>query len=245
MDIHPDHRGHGYDDELLAYGEQVAVRDGRNLVGLGVWEIPYLTEFAQRNGYEQKSVDICRLQELGEVEWDTAEKLHEESAQAAGDYELLHITDVVPDDLMDGMVALTAFINDAPKDDLEMEDDVYSPERIRAYENAQRAQARTIRRVVARHRSTGDLAGHTTIAVEQERPQFGHQHDTAVAGDHRGHRLGALLKTGMLLWLRTEEPALRQVITWNAESNSHMIGINEQLGYRIVGRGLGFQKKVG
>lgn len=243
--VHPDHRGRGHDDELLAYAEQISAAAGRTLLGLELWDVPDLLDLARRHGYEQKSVEVCRRQEIGSLDWNTVEKLHAEAAQAAADYELIRITGALPDDLLDGMVALTAFINDAPKDELEMEDDVYTPERLRAYEAAQAAADQTIRRVVARHRPTGELAGHTTIVVERERPQLGHQHDTAVAGAHRGHRLGALLKTDMLLWMRTAEPALSQVDTWNAESNAHMIGINEQLGYRILARGFGYQKQLG
>lgn len=245
LDVHPDHRGRGYDDELLRYAEEASAAAGRTLFGLSLWDLPNLLELGPRHGYEQKSVEVARRQEFSKIDWNTVEKLHQEAAEAAADYELIRITGALPDELLDGMVALTAFINDAPKDDLELEDDVYTPERLRAYEAAQEAHDQTLRRVIARRRSTGELAGHTTIAVERERPHIGHQHDTAVDGSHRGHRLGALLKTDMLLWMREVEPQLTQVDTWNAESNAHMIGINEQLGYRILARGFGFQKQAG
>jgi hypothetical protein len=65
-----------------------------------------------------------------------------------------------------------------------------------------------------------------------------------VVRDHRGHRLGLLLKAGMLLWLAETEPQLESVDTWNAESNDHMIAVNEQLGYRVMGRGLQFQRML-
>ena len=61
---------------------------------------------------------------------------------------------------------------------------------------------------------------------------------------HRGHRLGLLLKLDMLRWLAEAEPQVEQIDTWNAESNDHMIGVNEALGYRVMGRGLEFQKKI-
>jgi len=32
--------------------------------------------------------------------------------------------------------------------------------------------------------------------------------------------------------------------TWNAESNDHMIGINEALGYRVMGRAIEFQRDL-
>ena len=61
---------------------------------------------------------------------------------------------------------------------------------------------------------------------------------------HRGHRLGLLLKSDMNLWLRETQPQLETIDTWNAESNDHMIGVNELLGYRIMGRALEFQKTI-
>jgi hypothetical protein len=82
------------------------------------------------------------------------------------------------------------------------------------------------------------------IATEVEQPWLGWQLDTSVARQHRGHRLGVLLKTEMLRWLRVTEPHLRSIITWNAAANSHMVGINEQLGYTVVGKGIGWQRRL-
>jgi hypothetical protein len=45
----------------------------------------------------------------------------------------------------------------------------------------------------------------------------------------------------MLLWLDEVEPQVETVDTWNAESNRHMIAVNEALGYRAMGRELQFQ----
>ena len=80
--------------------------------------------------------------------------------------------------------------------------------------------------------------------MDEERPTIGHQHDTAVAREHRGHRLGLLLKADMLQWLRAEEPQLETIDTFNAESNSHMVSVNERLGYRVMGRELAFQRRI-
>ena len=53
---------------------------------------------------------------------------------------------------------------------------------------------------------------------------------------HRGHRLGLLLKAEMLRWLAEAEPQVTSIDTWNAESNDHMIAVNERLRYRALGR---------
>jgi hypothetical protein len=139
---------------------------------------------------------------------------------------------------------MTAAINDAPTDGLDVEDEVFTPDRIRAYESAWTARGYRLHRLLARHRDTGELAGHTIVAVDPERPHLGAQHDTSVVAAHRGHRLGLLLKTSMNLWLREVQPQLESIDTWNAESNDHMIGVNEAIGYRVMGRQLELQKSL-
>ena len=65
-----------------------------------------------------------------------------------------------------------------------------------------------------------------------------------MVASHRGHLLGLLLKTDMNLWLREVQPQIAEISTWNAESNDHMIAVNEQLGYRVLGRGLEFMRTI-
>jgi RimJ/RimL family protein N-acetyltransferase len=170
--------------------------------------------------------------------------VRDEAAALAGDYELVRVEGWSPDALLPDLVELTASINDAPVDELEWEDEIYSPERVRAYEQAQIESGFRLRRLVARHRPTGQLAGHTVVVVDTERPEIAEQHDTSVVRAHRGHRLGLLLKAEMLLWLAEAEPQLERVYTWNAESNRHMIAVNERLGYRPIGLAAEFQRRT-
>lgn len=244
VNVHPDHRGRGVGSALVEYAEQVTRELGRSVVGFGGYDLPKAQAFAQRHGYEQKAIEVNRRQDLDGLDYSIVQSLYDGAVARSSAYELVKITGELPDELLDGMVAVTESINDAPKDDLDMEDDVYSPERLRAYEQAQIKSDRTIHRVIAREKATGELAGHSTITVERERPHIGIQNDTAVSRDHRGHRLGALLKSAMLLWMRDEEPALSLVDTWNAESNDHMISINQQLNYRIIARVFAYQKTL-
>ena len=62
-----------------------------------------------------------------------------------------------------------------------------------------------------------------------------HQDDTLVLSEHRGRRLGMLVKAANLQRLAVEQPAARRVGTWNAEENSHMLAINVALGFRPAG----------
>ena len=146
-------------------------------------------------------------------------------------YELVRVAGEVPEELTAEVVEMSAAINDAPTGTLELEAEVFSPQRLRAFEQAQRAHGRRIYRVVARERATGVLAGHTVVGVDQEQPWYAHQYDTSVVRAHRGHRLGYHLKVDMVRWLRQVEPQLRTIDTDNASDHVHMIRINEQLGF--------------
>ena len=90
--------------------------------------------------------------------------------------------------------------------------------------------------VAARHDDTGELAALTGVTVDPADSGWGHQLLTVVTREHRGHRLGLLLKVAMMELLATTEPQMERISTWNAESNKHMIPVNEALGYIPYGQ---------
>ena len=242
--VHPAHRRRGHGSRLLAAMRQQAVELGRTTVAVGAWDLDGPAAFAAVHGLEAKAVEVNRRQLLTDVDWPEVERLRAEAALAAADYEVVRCPRRTPDADLPALAELTAAINDAPTDDLEIDDELFTPERVRAYEDAQLARGGGFHRLVARHRATGELAGHTVVKIEADRPHLGEQHDTSVVRAHRGHRLGLLLKTEMMLWLREVEPQLESVDTWNAESNDHMISVNETLGYRVVHRAIIYQREA-
>jgi RimJ/RimL family protein N-acetyltransferase len=120
--------------------------------------------------------------------------------------------------------------------------EAYPPTRIRAYEQSLAARRWTPYTILARHRTTGEAAGITTLCVHELRPQIAAQEDTSVLAPHRGHRLGLRMKLAMLEWLRQERPDVQSVDTWNAQGNAPMIAINEALGCRLVAATVRFTK---
>lgn len=244
VETHPEHRRRGYGTAMLAFLEGSARAKNRPKVGIGGMESTATAGFAGRFGYRWGSQGIVRRQDLAQVPDGWQAELDRALAEHAAEYELLQMSGPLPEELMEPMRAVWADINDAPTDDLDIEDEVFTPERIRGYEHAQAAAGRTMHRVIARHRRTGELAGHTIVAVEGERTHRGHQHDTTVAKAHRGHRLGLVLKATMMQRLLREEPQLRTIDTWNAESNYHMIAVNEMLGYRAMGCSIEYQRSL-
>ncbi len=242
--ILPEHRRRGHGAALLDGLLAEVTAAGRHLVGVDAWEGTPGHAFALAHGFAHKSQDIKRRMPLPDVPLDEVRRLRDEVLAAAAPYELLRLAGRTPDELLDAVVEMTAAINDAPMDDLEYEDEEFSPERIRTYEDAVAAGGWRFYRLVARHRESGELAGHTVVAVDADSPERAEQHDTSVVGAHRGHRLGLLLKAEMVLWLAEIEPQVEVVDTWNAESNTHMIAVNERLGYRVLGREMQYQRRL-
>ena len=239
--VAPQHRRRGHGRAIVQRLERLAGEMGRPLLGIDGWDTEATHGFASAMGYQRKSAEVRRIQFVEEA--PDPKPIRDEAVVWAADYDLLRLEGYSPPDLLSGLVDLTAAINDAPTDDLEWEDEIYSPERVRAYERAQIESDYRFRRIVARHRPSGELAGHTVVVVDAEQPEIAEQHDTTVVRAHRGHRLGLLLKAEMLLWLADDEPQIQRIYTNNAESNRHMIAVNDRLGYRPVGRVVEFQRR--
>jgi GNAT superfamily N-acetyltransferase len=239
--VHPDHRRRGLGSGMLEAVVAAGRARGRTSFGVDAWDSEAPAAFAARHGFEPKSAAINRRQVLADIDFGELRARYDEARVIAQDYELVRRLGPTPDEELRAVAEMSASINDAPTDDLDIEDEAFPPERIRAYEEAQEARGHRLYRVLARHRETGELAGHSVVVVDDERPELAEQHDTSVVGNHRGHRLGLLLKADMNLWLRDVEPQVVSIDTWNAESNAHMIGVNELLGYRVVGREIEYQ----
>jgi GNAT superfamily N-acetyltransferase len=234
--VRPDRRREGLGSQLLEALVGEATRRGRDTVGGWGWLGGPVEGFAAVHGFEVRSVVAQRRQVLAEVDWEQLDLLNAQAREHASGYELVRRVGPSPEADLPAIAALTASINDAPTDDLTWEDEAFPPERVGSYERVWQARGTVLHRLLARHRETGELAGHTVVVVDEERPWLAYQHDTAVAPSHRGHRLGLLLKTEMNRWLREEQPQVQRIDTENAESNSHMLAVNDAMGYRVVGR---------
>ena len=232
--VHPDHRRLGHGRALVDELVRRAAEAGRTTIWLGAPEDdPGARAFLEACGFHYASHDARRKQVLADVDPAAIDALSEKAAAAAHDYRLERLAPPYPDELLEQLVEVTAAINDAPMGDLTFEDEVFDLARLRDVETARQGRGDTIYRIAARHRTTGEVGGHTVMIVNPLEPRYGHQGDTAVHRDHRGHRLGLLLKIDMLRWLAETEPGLTEISTWNHADNRYMIDVNEAIGYRL------------
>lgn len=243
INVLPEARRRGYGSALMSRLMAEVRAAGRRSPAMGGWDSATTRGFAAQHGFSPKLVEVCRRHVLADTDWELVRRLRDEAAAKAADYEVIRIAGRTPAELLPAVAEMTAAINDAPNDDLDLEPEVFTPERVEKYELSTEATSKLFR-LIARHRPTGVLAGHTVVAVEKDRPWIGEQDDTSVVGAHRGHRLGLWLKTEMALWLHAAAPELATIDTWNAKSNRHMIEVNEALGYQVLGESINFQTQL-
>jgi GNAT superfamily N-acetyltransferase len=232
--VHPDHRRCGHGSAIMNEALRRAREAGRDTIWVAAPEDDQgARRFVERFGFSYASHDARRRQVLADLDQAEIKRLWTEAAKAASDYRLEQLQPPITDDLLSELVEVTAAINDAPMGDLTYEDEKFDLQRLRDFETALRGREDRSYRVLARHRTTGEVGGHTMVIIHPLRPHFGMQADTAVARHHRGHRLGLLLKIDMMRWLAETEPQLKIIETWNNADNSFMINVNEALGYRL------------
>ncbi|CAA9294171.1 MAG: hypothetical protein AVDCRST_MAG61-443 [uncultured Friedmanniella sp.] len=234
LTVRPDRRREGHGTAMLQEVLRRAREASRSTVWVGAAadDAP-AAAFVTSAGFRYASHDARRRQLLADVDRAEVARLRQQAEDASTDYELTRLTPPLDEDLLAELAAVTAAINDAPMGDLTFEPEVFDAQLIRDLEAARAGRQDRLYRIVARHRHTGELAGHTMMSTDPARPTWGFQGDTAVARQHRGHRLGLRLKIAMMEWLAEVEPQLEQIETWNQADNQYMISVNEALGYRL------------
>jgi len=233
MSVLAEYRRRGIGTALLARVLEVTEADNRTLiVGSTSERIPAGTAFAERIGAESAlDVHTNRLV-LADVDWNLVQRWIDEGPGRAPGYTLVTVDGRYPDDLIDDIVDVMHVMNDAPRDNLQMEDMKITVEQMREMEKGMLAQNVEHWSIFVRHDETGKLAGLTDVAWDPDQPDTVFQGNTGVRPEHRGHALGKWLKAVMLKRIREDRPNAVDVRTGNADSNDAMLGINSELGFK-------------
>ncbi len=188
--------------------------------------------FAAAAGATRSLGEMRRTLDLRALDQERLARMRAEAEGAAEGYQLVSWTGPCPDELVDDYAALVARMStDAPMGGLDIEPEHWDAGRIREREQVMATQGRTQVATVARSGDDGPLVAFTDVVTTRHDPANAFQWDTLVLKEHRGHRLGALVKVANLERLRTEAPDARWVHTWNADENTYMISINEAMGF--------------
>jgi GNAT superfamily N-acetyltransferase len=232
--VHPDHRGRGRGRALLRHAAERAAATGRATLGGEVRDGSSGDAFAAEAGAAPGIGGAVRQLDLAKVPAGKFAGLRAEAARAAAGYSLVRWTGSTPERYLGQLAQVMNAHADAPHD-AGVETGTLDADRLRDRAEATgEAMGGRRYRVAAVHDATGNLAAMTQLVVDPDMPEWGRQGLTAVTRTHRGHRLGLLVKLAMIEWVAEAEPAVERIETGNASGNTHMIAVNDSLGFEVM-----------
>lgn len=176
---------------------------------------------------------------------DPADALAEAQARAGDEYEALAWEGPSLEELLAGQAVLKERMAvDQPLGDLAVVETTWDAARLRERERVTLLTNRLFHAVV-RHVPSGTVAAVSEMALDRSNPEaFVDQYDTIVLPEHRGRRLGMLVKAANLVQVREAVPTATSIVTWNAAENRYMLDVNEALGFYPILISGGFEAQL-
>lgn len=245
--VHPEHRRRGVGTALLSAVAARARQDGRTVLmaspyspvaGPGPGE-SFLVSLGFELGIAEMQ-QVCDL-EANEPRWPDLAAV---TTPAHAGYRLEPWERRVPERLVEGYCRMgEAFNAEVPLGELDLEVEVWTPERVRGRDDLFEATGRHQLGVLA-YAPDGTCVGSTELFVNEAAAWRALQSGTLVIPGHRGRRLGLGLKLANLQGLRRAFPMCRYVFTTVAGVNAPMNAVNALLGFRDVERALEMQLRL-
>lgn len=259
LDILPDFQGRGVGRQLLEAAEHLARDEGRRIIlidtnhpgvtladqsagqlipGAGLGYVPLNSrevEFARLTGYTLQHIEqfsACTLPLDSQLVADLQAEAEEANA---GRYRLHHWTDRCPDRWLEAVALLENRAGEGGVPEEAEDALVFDSELLRETEDVAIAQGRRTVVTAVEEIASGALVGLTTISVLGLRPDVVFQDDTVVLAEHRGNKLGLLIKLANMERLSEQFPDARVLYTWNAPENRYLLTVNQKLGFTTAG----------
>jgi GNAT superfamily N-acetyltransferase len=232
IEVHPDHRRRGVGTALLHAVSDAAREDGRTLLGTAAHQGTAGEPFLAKAGAENRQVFRNSRLQIADLDPVMLQEWVDRASERAAGYSLVGWDDPCPEEHLDAFTEVVHVMNTAPLDDLEWEDDVWTPEELQSWQAALQARGHQGWVLCARHDATGQFVGFTEMGFWPWDPARAGQGDTGVDPAHRNLGIGRWLKAAMLQRLLRERPEVRYVTTGNAGSNRPMLAINVALGFK-------------
>lgn len=224
--VPPKYRRAGIGTALLERVEKYATEDGRELLLTETIRSFEADEgpshgFVRAHGFEPDARNIQRELRL------PAEVV---APELPGGFRFVSWRATPPAEWVDQYAKLRSLLNqEAPAGLLELENENWDADRVRLEADQWQRQRRTPQTVIVV--GPGDVvAGHTQLVFSETNPTV-YQWDTLVLPEHRGLGLGRALKRRAMHEAADLLEGRERITTWNDENNTHMIALNEELGY--------------
>ncbi len=254
VSVRPGRRGQGIGSALHAAALEVAGEYQRTTIQSWTWEplsVPdgarelragtgsgaveadsRETRFLTRHGYVLGQIERLSRMTLPSVS-ELARQRDQAFSTKPPEYKVITIHGRTPEEFLADVARLSAIMAaDAPTGAMDVEDEGWDAERVRLNEDQLEVADRDQVQTLILHRPTGQLVAFTRLFRDRAALEIGHQWETLVVKDHRGHGLGMLMKVVNHAAAAEFWPESTRLITGNASENSHMLAINVALGYK-------------
>jgi GNAT superfamily N-acetyltransferase len=239
LGVDPDHRRRGFGSALVRHAVARMTQEGRTTF---LMETAYPFErredhpyrrFAQDNGFTVAIDEILRILSLP-VDPTLLQSLVDEAAPHHSAYRIESFEADLPEELLASYCLVRNQLGvDAPSGDVDFEPESMTPALFLEKVAKDKEIGRTMLVTVAIDK-TDAIVAYSELALSPAPNKDVWQWGTLVHREHRGHRLGLALKARNLQRLAMMAPTRGRVLTCNAETNHHMVGINESLGFEAV-----------
>ena len=255
VNVDPGHRNQGAGSALLDRLEQIAREAGRPVAQVGGkhrTDLPGPTlasptgfgalpredpvvRFLRNRGYALEQVYRVSHLHLPIADEDLAARMAEVWQPAGAGYRIETWIGSTPDRWLDDVaVVMNRMSTDAPAGNLEIEEEPWDADRVRKRDELRAASGRTTLVAAVEHLPSGRLVAYSDLSVSDDGTRPAHQGDTLVLKEHRGHRLGTIVKLANIQQVQSFRPRMPYIATDNAEENRPMLDVNEAIGFTPV-----------
>ncbi|KZE91092.1 GNAT family N-acetyltransferase [Microbacterium sp. TNHR37B] len=250
------HQGRGIGTAAYALVERTAREHGRSVLqswafhahdtsdagerlqpptGFGTIPVDRAARFFLANGYTLEQVERRSDLDLA-ASAETVDRLLVDAERASAGHRVVQWQAPTAAEHRDGYAWMKSRMStDAPVAGLEIDEERWDADRVLRHEARWRDAGMTVLITAAQHIDSGRLVAFNELVIGSDLTRPTHQEDTLVLREHRGHRLGQLVKCAALRAWRDIAPSSPKVTTYNAEENRPMLDINEAIGFRPVG----------
>jgi GNAT superfamily N-acetyltransferase len=191
--------------------------------------------FMVNRGYQLEQVwreSVLRLP----VDRTVIDPLHDAAVAAAGpDYRVHTWTHRTPDRWLDDMATIIMRLRtDSPSGNLEVVEDHWDADRVRARDDRRLTSGGTLLAAAVEYLPSGALVAFNGVTVPRHRTRPVQQGLTLVLEEHRGNRLGTIVKTTNIRQLESFSPESPFILTENAGENRPMLAVNAAVGFEAI-----------
>jgi len=218
---------------MQAWAEHPAASGPALMPPTGFGSIPrdHAARFALRHGFTLEQVERKSELDLASSD-DRIRDLLAVAERASAGYRVAQWMLPTPPELRDGYAWVKSRMStDAPAAGLDIDEEVWDAARIERTEARYADAGQSVLVTAAVETRSGALVAFNELMIGADRTGPTWQEDTLVLREHRGHKLGLLVKCAGILRWREFAPTSPKVITYNAEENRPMLDINESMGF--------------